>query len=78
MPEISGNALAVAIQVIDEKIWMLKAQVDQADESDDDLIDLEDEMLAYVKTADELRVSYEEALKTIGNLPFYEDLVRKK
>lgn len=78
MPEISGNALAVAIQVIDEKIWMLKAQVDQADESDDDLIDLEDEMLAYLKTADELRVSYEEALKTIGNLPFYEDLVRKK
>jgi hypothetical protein len=56
---------------------MLKAQIDQADESDDDLMDWEDEMLAYVKTADELRVSYEEALKTIGNLPFYEDLVKK-
>jgi hypothetical protein len=46
------------------------------DENDDDLADLEDELLSYSEVANELRVSYEEALEDSGNLPRYSELVR--
>lgn len=76
MPPITANALMVIIQVLDEKIWSTKMQVDQADENDETLADLEDELLSYSKVALELRASYETALEEVGNLPPYSQLVR--
>lgn len=76
MPQITANALMVIIQVLDEKIWSTKMQVDQADENDETLADLEDELLSYSKVALELRANYETALEEVGNLPPYSQLVR--
>lgn len=76
MAQISDNSLMVTIQVLDEKIWSMKAQVDQTDANDDGLADLEDELLSYTVVAQELRASYEEALGESGNLPPYSELVR--
>ncbi len=76
MAEISGNALVMAIQAVDEKIWSLKAHVEQADENDPGLADVEEEMLAFSGAANELRIGYEQELKESGNLPAYESLVR--
>lgn len=76
MPEISGNALMMAIQAVDDKINRLKAAIDTTDEDDPDLADMEEAMLAYCNTADELRVGYEAALQQSCNLPAYERLVK--
>lgn len=37
MAQISDNSLMVTIQVLDEKIWSMKNQVDEADENDQKL-----------------------------------------
>jgi hypothetical protein len=42
MAQISDNSLMVTIQVLDEKIWSMKNQVDEADENDNGLADLEE------------------------------------
>jgi hypothetical protein len=77
MPEISANGLVMAIQAVDAKIWMLREQIDKADEGDRGLCDLEDLMLAYCTTAEEMRQAYEKALMLSCNLPPYEKLVRE-
>ncbi len=76
MPEISGNALMMAIQAVDDKINRLKAMIDATDPDDLDLADMEEAMLAYCSTADELRLGYEVALRLSSNLPAYDRLVR--
>jgi hypothetical protein len=76
MAQINDHSLVVIIQILDQKVRSIKAQVDQMDENDDDLADLEDELLSYSEVANELRVSYEEALEDSGNLPRYSELVR--
>ncbi len=77
MPEVNGIALMKAVRAVDEKIWALKAQIDQSDDDDPDADYLEDEMLSYMKAADDLRVAYEQALRMSNNLPAYEKLVRE-
>lgn len=76
MAEVSGQALMVLIQVLDEKIWALKARVDAASPDADDLADTEDELATCTAVADELRDAYESAAKTTGDLPPYGSLVR--
>ena len=76
MPEISGNAFMMAIQAVDDKINQLKTMIDAAAPVEPDLADMEEAMLAYCNTADELRVGYEVALRLSSNLPAYERLVR--
>ena len=76
MPQIGANTLMVVIQVLDEKIRSIKALVDQADENDEDIADVEEELLIYSKVALELRKSYEEAFEDVGNLPPYSELMR--
>jgi hypothetical protein len=78
MVQISDNSLMVTIQVLDEKIWSMKNQVDEADENDNGLADLEEELLSYTLVAQELRDRYEDALENTGNLPPYLELVRKE
>lgn len=75
MIQISAYALEAAIQAVDEKIWGLKAEMEQAAESGDPS-DLEDEIMGYMKAADSLRTSYEEAIKQRYSLTPYEKLVR--
>lgn len=76
MPEVNGIALLKAVRAVDEKIWALKEQIDLSDDDDSEAGYLEDEMLSYMKAADDLRVAYEQALKLSNNLPPYDTLVR--
>jgi len=76
VPEVSGRALVLLIQLLDEKIWALKAQIDKASPDDAELPDMEDELARCGAVANELRDSYELALKSAGNLPPYGSLVR--
>jgi hypothetical protein len=75
MPNITGFALVAAVQTVDEKVWALKAQIDQAGE-DEDVSDLEDEMMGFIKAGESLRGSYEQACQDGLKLPPYEKLVR--
>lgn len=75
MIEISTYALEAAIQAVDEKIWALKAEMELLDENSD-ATDLEDEMMGYMKAADSLRASYEDAHRQRYSLTPYEQLVR--
>ncbi len=75
MPNITGFALVAAVQTVDEKVWALKAQIDQAGE-DEDVSDLEDEMMGFIKAGEALRGSYEQATRDGFKLPPYEKLVR--
>ena len=76
MANISGNALVVLIQLLDEKIHLLKTQIDGMSDDDEQLIDYEEEFMSYTNLANELQESYKQALEEVGNLPPYEDLVR--
>jgi hypothetical protein len=75
MPEINGRTLMMAIQAVDFKINDIVTQLEDA--SDPDGGELELLLLSYEKAAASLKVGYEEALKTISNLPPYETLVRE-
>ena len=76
MADVSGRALVVLIQLLDEKIWALKTRVDNASPHDTDLADVEEELATCTAVADELRSSYDVASKSAGNLPPYGSLVR--
>jgi hypothetical protein len=76
MPEISGRTLAVVIQALDEKIGLLQSKVESLDADDSNLPDIEDELLSCTKAAHELRESYADALRSLGNLPAYGSLVK--
>lgn len=74
MPQISGSTLMMAIQAVDAKIHQITEQL-EADDSPE-AGDLELLLLSYGKAAQELRAGYEEAQRTISNLPPYRKLVR--
>ncbi len=75
MPEINGRTLMMAIQAVDFKINDIVKQLDDA--KDDDGGELELLLLSYEKAAAALKIGYEEALKTVSNLPPYEALVNQ-
>lgn len=77
MAEINGIALLKTVRAVDEKIWTLKAQMDQCDEEDDEIGYLADEMLSYMNAAEDLRIGYEEAFRLSSSLLPYEELVRE-
>ena len=73
MPEINGRTLMMAIQAVDFKIKDIVKQLDSLDNNEGGELELL--LLSYEKTASSLKVGYEEALRTISNLPPYETLV---
>jgi hypothetical protein len=74
--DVSGRALVLLIQLLDEKIWALKGKVEKASPDDPDLADIEEELATCTAVADELRDSYAIAASSSGNLPPYGSLVR--
>lgn len=68
--------LAKAIRAVDDKIFALQAEIDQADPDADTACDLEDELLGYMKAAAGLRSGYEAECQRYDNLVPYEKLVR--
>ncbi|WP_156924401.1 hypothetical protein [Derxia gummosa] len=74
MPQISGNALVLLIQLLDERISTLEKMISETDEAAEELVEYEDELLSCITVENELMVAYEEALKETGNLPSYRDL----
>lgn len=73
MPNVSENALVVAIQAIDSLRRRYKAEVD-ADGEDADP-DLQEILLSYENTAMELKRAYREAERGSAHLPAYDDLI---
>lgn len=78
MPQVSGNALVLLIQLLDERIAVLEKSVQETDENAEELVEYEDELLSCTAVERELKAAYEEALKSIGNLPAYQDLIRNR
>ena len=76
MASLSGRALVLLIQVLDERIWALTFKVERASPDDPELPEVEEELATCAAVADELRDSYEGAAKSTGNLPPYGSLVR--
>lgn len=74
MPQISGSTLVMAIQAVDAKIHQITEQLET--DASPEAGDLELLLLSYEKAAQELRAGYEEAQRTISNLPPYQKLVR--
>lgn len=75
MPEINGRTLMMAIQAVDFKINAIVQQLDDAEDADGGELELL--LLSYEKTAASLKIGYEEALKTVSNLPPYETLIHE-
>lgn len=75
MPEISGITLMMAIQAVDSKINEIVKQLETDDSPEAGEMELL--LLSYEKALSALRAGYAEALKTSGNLPPYEQLVRE-
>lgn len=71
MANITGPALMMALQAVDEKMRRMHAEIEAADDDAPDLDYLEDLYMAYSKTAHELRVGYDEEFAKSGNLPEY-------
>ena len=76
MAEVDELALAKAIRAVDDKVWALQGEIDSSNPEDEQLCDLEDELLGYMKAATKLKESYEEAIRHFDNLVPYEKLVR--
>jgi hypothetical protein len=72
MPEISGKALALAVQAVDAEIRRLQSL------PEDEVVPGDDELLVQYETAaEELEDAYMEAAKSITNLPPYSQLVHR-
>ena len=69
MVEVSGRAMVFMIQLVDERMWMLKAKIDRAPPHDAKLPGMEDELVKCGVVAAELRDSYERALKSAATPP---------
>lgn len=73
---LNASTLMMAIQAVDAKINEISKQLEEGYDIDDvgemDLL-----LLSYEKALQELRVGYEEALRTASNLPPYELLVSR-
>jgi hypothetical protein len=78
MPQISSSALVLLVQLVDEKIGELERLIQRTPESAEELVDHEDELASCAKVELELKAAYEEAAKTVGNLPRYEELVSRR
>ena len=76
MANVSGRTLVAVIQILDDKIKSMQAQISAGDPADASLVDVEEEMVEYTVAAMELKKAYAEALAEAGNLPPYSDLVR--
>ncbi|HKT28097.1 hypothetical protein [Dyella sp.] len=74
MPQISGSTLMMAIQAVDAKIHQLAEQLETDDSPQAG--ELEVLLLSFEMAAQELRTGYEEAQRTVSNLPPYQKLVR--
>jgi len=71
MPEINTRTLVMAIQAVAAEIRTLSAQAGGGD-ADPELEQLIDD---YQRAADDLEDAYDEAAKTVLNLPPYDELV---
>jgi hypothetical protein len=77
MPQVSGNALVLLIQLLDSRIAALERIIQETGSDDEGLADHEDELFRCSRVADELRVAYEDACIHASNLPPYAQLVRE-
>ncbi len=76
MAEVDEIALMMAIQAVDGQMALLEESIKSKDEDDDELPDLHEEYMAYMKAAHSLRASYEKALVHGDSLPPFASLVR--
>lgn len=76
MAQVDEIALMTAIQAVDEQMALLEETIKSMDEEDEELPDLHEQYLGYMKAAHSLRASYENALVPGDSLPPYESLVR--
>ena len=74
MPEVSGRAIAVAIQAVHKEMRELRAYIASGDEEGQ--ADTQELLLAVEDAARELKTAYEHALRMSSNLPSYERLTR--
>ena len=75
MPEINGLTLMMAIQAVDSKITEIVKRLEN--DNSPEAGELELLLLSYEKTLTALKMGYEQALQTPGNLPPYDQLVRE-
>ncbi|MEN9866539.1 MAG: hypothetical protein RL748_2129 [Pseudomonadota bacterium] len=73
MPEVNGRTLMMAIQAVDFKISDIVKNLDTADDTEGGELELL--LLSYEKAAASLKIAYEEAQKSVSNLPPYDTLV---
>ena len=76
MKKFSNQSLVVLVQLVQQEIARLESRRDRMDAEDPLLPDLEQELLDCSLVADELRILYEDAAKSAGNLPNYGQLVQ--
>ena len=72
MSTINGLTMARAIRAVDREMTRLHNAVDAADSQD---VDDVNELMSYIKAAEDLKRAYIEVCKTTINLPPYESLV---
>jgi hypothetical protein len=75
MAEVSGATLMVAIQALDS-VRRDTAEARHAMD-DNDRADVDELLVAYDLAARELQRAYDEACRTVANLPPYEQLIRR-
>lgn len=75
MTELSNQALVYLVQLVNQDLKRLTAEVEARDAEDPILSDIEEELLDCSQVAGELQAMYEDAEKSSGNLPRYAQLV---
>jgi hypothetical protein len=76
MAEVSVRALVLVIQLLDEKMSLLKAKIDRASPNDARLPGLEDELVRCGIVAAELRDSYELAMRIQPSAMWWRSAIR--
>jgi hypothetical protein len=74
MHVIKTQTLLIAIEGVDKLIGELESELE--DNSGPEAADLEVVLLQYTQAAADLRSQYDEAKKTISNLPPYDSLAK--
>jgi hypothetical protein len=75
MNELSNQSLVYLVQLVDEELKRLKAEIDDRDAEDPLLPDVEEDLLDCSQVATELQVLYEQAEKSSSNMPRYAQLI---
>jgi hypothetical protein len=75
MNVLSNQSLVYLVQLIDEELKRLKAEIADRDAEDPFLPDVEQNLLHCSQLATELQAMYDIAAKSTGNLPRYAQLV---